>query len=312
MGYFWGFNFFYYIFLIINNFINDIFGVYQLFILDKKLIFVFLDYIFSLMIYYFHFIFYWDFIFNLQLFIWVYHLLFTIINFHIFYHLRLNFCRNNFPINIHFFKLIIYNFILFFSYNFHFFRSYYISYFLNFINNYYSLLLTDLIFCNRLFPIFHFFKLIFWKSLHLEVASGPFCLLVNSPWLLVFALVIILFIFTGFNIYCWTRIQFSYSNLIIFISFFFGIIFSFHFWSRDLLREFQKKYEILLIVLFLLFGGFLISEALLFISFFWASFHSLSSPTLGLWPGETFYIPDSCELTFSNTLLLSNAAVSLR
>merc|ERR1712226_1577158 len=56
---------------------------------------------------------------------------------------------------------------------------------------------------------------------------------------------------------------------------------------------------------------FLASEALLFISFFWASFHSLSSPTLGIWPGEGFYLPDPCELTFANTLLLSNAAVSL-
>merc|ERR1711950_26958 len=53
------------------------------------------------------------------------------------------------------------------------------------------------------------------------------------------------------------------------------------------------------------------SEALLFISFFWASFHSLSSHTLGIWPGEGFYLPDPCELTFANTLLLSNAAVSL-
>merc|ERR1711988_490251 len=123
--------------------------------------------------------------------------------------------------------------------------------------------------------------------------------------------VIILLIFTGFNIYCWAGIQFSSSNFIIFVHLFFGFIFSFHFWSRDLLREFQKKYEILLMVLFLLFGGFLASEALLFVSFFWASFHSLSSPTLGLWPGETFYIPDPCELTFANTLLLSNAAVSL-
>merc|ERR1712137_359153 len=33
-------------------------------------------------------------------------------------------------------------------------------------------------------------RLVFWKSIHLEVASGPFCLLVNSPWLLVFALCI--------------------------------------------------------------------------------------------------------------------------
>merc|ERR1711990_1113936 len=54
-----------------------------------------------------------------------------------------------------------------------------------------------------------------------------------------------------------------------------GLITSLHFWFRDLLREFYKKYEILLMVLFLVFFLFLASEALLFISFFWASFHSL-------------------------------------
>ena len=32
---------------------------------------------------------------------------------------------------------------------------------------------------------------------------------------------------------------------------------------------------------------------------------------LGMWPGEAFYLPDPCELTFANTLLLSNAAISL-
>merc|ERR1712227_411390 len=80
---------------------------------------------------------------------------------------------------------------------------------------------------------------------------------------------------------------------------------------RDLLRELNKKYEILLMVLFLVFFLFLASEGLLFISFFWASLHSLSSPSLGIWPGEGFYVPDPCELTFANTLLLSNAAVSL-
>merc|ERR1712056_85530 len=82
-------------------------------------------------------------------------------------------------------------------------------------------------------------------------------------------------------------------------------------WFRDLLRELNKKYEILLMVLFLAFFLFLSSEALLFISFFWASFHSLSSPSLGICPGEGFYVPDPCELTFANTLLLTNAAVSL-
>lgn len=62
---------------------------------------------------------------------------------------------------------------------------------------------------------------------------------------------------------------------------------------------------------FLLFLLFLFSEALLFVSFFWTSFHSSSSPSFVLMPGEGFYVPDPCELTFANTLLLSNAAISL-
>merc|ERR1711976_98430 len=89
-------------------------------------------------------------------------------------------------------------------------------------------------------------------SWHQEVASGPFCLLVNCPWLLVFALYLFFLSLSGFNLYCWKGIHFS-----------------------------------------------------------WASFHSLSSPSLGISPGEGFYLPDPCELTFANTLLLSNAAVSL-
>merc|ERR1711907_854457 len=106
-------------------------------------------------------------------------------------------------------------------------------------------------------------------------------------------------------------VHFSWSLDLNFFLLFFGLITSLHFWFRDLLREFYKKYEILLMVLFLGFFLFLASEALLFISFFWASFHSSSSPTLGVWPGEAFYVPDPMELTFANTLLLSNAAVSL-
>merc|ERR1711879_620816 len=37
----------------------------------------------------------------------------------------------------------------------------------------------------------------------------------------------------------------------------------------------------------------------------------LCSPTLGICFGEGFYLPDPCELTFANTLLLTNAAISL-
>jgi len=151
-------------------------------------------------------------------------------------------------------------------------------------------------------------RLVFW---HQEVASGPFCLLVNCPWLLIFALYLFFLSLSGFNLYCWKGIHFSWSLDLVFLYLFLGLIISFHFWFRDLLRELNKKYEVLLMVLFLVFFLFLASEALLFISFFWASFHSLSSPSLGIWPGEGFYVPDPCELTFANTLLLSNAAVSL-
>merc|ERR1712146_218170 len=121
------------------------------------------------------------------------------------------------------------------------------------------------------------------------------------------------FSLSGFNLYCWKgkSIHFSWSYEFVLFCCFFGLVIGFHFWLRDLLRDFYKKYEIFLIVLFLAFFLFLASEALLFISFFWASFHSLSSPTCGIWPGEGFYVPDPCELTFANTLLLSNAAVSL-
>merc|ERR1712117_883742 len=142
-------------------------------------------------------------------------------------------------------------------------------------------------------------------------SSNPFCLLIHSPWLLVLSLSILFMILSVFNLYLWKNIHFSWSNSLIFLLIYILFIISFHYWFRDLLRELFKKYEILLFVLFSVFFVFIFSELLLFVSFFWASFHSLSSPTLGSWPGEGFYLPDPCELTFSNTLLLSNAAISL-
>merc|ERR1712032_770296 len=105
---------------------------------------------------------------------------------------------------------------------------------------------------------------------HQKVASGPFCLL-NSPWPLVFILCVFFFFLSAFNLYCWKGVHFSWSLDLNFFLLFFGLITSLHFWFRDFLREFYKKYEILLMVLFLVFFLFLASEALLFISFFWAS-----------------------------------------
>merc|ERR1712060_900169 len=86
--------------------------------------------------------------------------------------------------------------------------------------------------------------LVFWNSIHLEVASDSFCFLCNCSWLLVFILYVFFMIFLGFNLYCWKGIHFSWSN---------SLIFLLHFWFRDLLRELAKKYEVLLMVLFLVF-----------------------------------------------------------
>merc|ERR1712194_58854 len=105
--------------------------------------------------------------------------------------------------------------------------------------------------------------LVFWNSIHLEVASNPFCLLCNCSWLLVFALCLFFMILSGFNLYCWKGIHFSWSNFLIFLLLFLGLIFCFHFWFRDLLRELAKKYEVLLIVLFFVFLLFVASEGLL-------------------------------------------------
>merc|ERR1711874_763005 len=75
--------------------------------------------------------------------------------------------------------------------------------------------------------------------------------------LLVLALCLFFLSLVGFNIYCWKGIHFSWSNFLIFFYLFLHLICSFHFWLRDLLREFTKKYEILLLVLFLVFLLFL-------------------------------------------------------
>merc|ERR1739847_208460 len=146
---------------------------------------------------------------------------------------------------------------------------------------------------------------------HQEVASFPFSFLVNSSWLLVLLFHMSYVLFSGLHLKCWKGIYFSHSFYLLFNFLFFGIVILFHFWFRDLLRESYKKVEVLCVVLFLVFLIFVFSEAMLFVSFFWSSFHSSFSPSLGIWPVEGLYAPDPLELAFANTLLLSNAAVSL-
>lgn len=91
-----------------------------------------------------------------------------------------------------------------------------------------------------------------------------------------------------------------------------AIVFSFliNLWIRDLVRETAKKCSLVPLGVFLFgFALFVLSEAIFFVSIFWASFHLTSSPLFSF--QEALFIPDPCELTYGNTLLLSNAAVSL-
>ena len=94
-----------------------------------------------------------------------------------------------------------------------FYLSFNVFYLFYVVSLYFSYVSLNFLYLYVIFRIFSFnsilFRIIFWKSLHLEVASDTFCFLINSSWLLIFSLVIISFIFIGFNIYCWTGIHFS-------------------------------------------------------------------------------------------------------
>merc|ERR1712113_884680 len=59
-------------------------------------------------------------------------------------------------------------------------------------------------------------RLVFSSSIHLEVASGPFWFLIKSPWLLVFILSYFSLSLSGFNLYCWKGLHFSWNNFLIF------------------------------------------------------------------------------------------------
>ena len=118
------------------------------------------------------------------------------------------------------------------------------------------------------------------QSVHMEVSTAPFALLSTTPWAMIFALCIMLSTLCICQIYMFKGIYFSFSFIMVFAFIFVGLISSMHYWFRDLVRDLAKKYEILLISLFLVFFIFVASEALLFVSFFWASFHSTLSPSL--------------------------------
>merc|ERR1711991_913895 len=101
-------------------------------------------------------------------------------------------------------------------------------------------------------------------------------------------------ILLSLNLYFWRIDGFPFSFHLIVIILFFCILCLINFYFIDLVREAYKKYEVLYMMLF--------------IGFFWAALHVISSPSF---VQEGFFSPDPCQLPYSNTVLLSHAACSL-
>merc|ERR1712232_425948 len=116
---------------------------------------------------------------------------------------------------------------------------------------------------------------------------------------------------SSFRIFSMSSFPFSFPSIFLYIILSLSFIFSSSsLWLRDLVRETTKKCTLVPLGVFLFgFALFVLSEAILFVSIFWASFHFTSSPFFSF--QEALFLPDPCELTYGNTLLLSNAAVSL-
>ena len=129
-------------------------------------------------------------------------------------------------------------------------------------------------------------------SYHLNIiillSSYPFISLVNCPWLL---FIIILL---------------SYSFMALSGFLFIYIIIAINYWIRDVIREYTKKYEVLIIMLFIVFLVFVFSEALLFLSFFWVSFHTTCSPvdTILFLEVSSFSLRDYISFMLSLVLFL--------
>ena len=91
-----------------------------------------------------------------------------------------------------------------------------------------------------------------------------------------------------------------------------GLVFYFilNDWSRDVVRETIKKCNMVSVNVFIFgFTSFLLSEGILFISIFWGLVHFMLTAFFN--NHEALFVPDATELTYANTLLLSNASISL-
>merc|ERR1711916_394261 len=103
---------------------------------------------------------------------------------------------------------------------------------------------------------------------HTEISSNPFCLIQNCPWLVFIAQGFFFVILLSLNLYFWRIDGFPFSFHLIVIILFFCTLCLINFYFIDLVREAYKKYEVLYMMLFIVFLYLLYLKLYYLLAFF--------------------------------------------
>lgn len=150
------------------------------------------------------------------------------------------------------------------------------------------------------------------KNVVFSVRKSGFFLLTPSPWP-IFSSFAAFVMLTGFAAY----MNYYENGLFCFLLGVFFVLMAFFFWCRDLIREmtFLGRTSILIEGnIKWAFWLFILSEALLFFSFFWAFFHSAFEPAIQLgiiWPPFESIQMNNLNIPIANTIFLLASGAAL-
>mgnify|MGYP002402357995 FL=1 len=151
-----------------------------------------------------------------------------------------------------------------------------------------------------------------FKTSTFDIKRSGFFLLTPSPWPLYSSFAVFIML-TGFAAY----MNYYKGGYFCFILGILLVILAFFFWCRDLIREltFLKRTSLLVESnIRWAFWFFIVSEALLFFSFFWAFFHSALEPAVQIgviWPPLESIQMNSLDIPVANTIFLLASGAAL-